>query len=194
MKRREGLPRRRDRPAPYAVLVYCGGVLTEPDYFKGLRDGLRRRDVTVKVRQDSLDPRNLVRVAAAYRDRRPGVYNEVWWVVDVDQFDMTIAAGEAERQKINLAVSNPCFELWLLLHHADCRSHCAGYPDVARRLKKHVPAYDKARLRFADYAGTVGDATKRARDLDPTGAEHHRNPSTSVWRLAENIMERQETV
>ena len=92
-------------------------------------------------------------------------------------------------QKVNLAVSNPCFELWLLLHHTDCRSHCAGYDDVVRRLKKHVPAYDKARLRFDDYAGRVFDATKRAKDLDPTGASHDLNPSTSVWRLVEKIAE-----
>jgi hypothetical protein len=95
----------------------------------------------------------------------------------------------ANRQDVNLAVSNPCFELWLLLHHADCRSHCAGYADVVARLRKHVPAYDKTDLRFADYVAGVYDAVKRARELDPTGVDHARNPSTGVWRLVSTISE-----
>jgi hypothetical protein len=52
-----------------------------------------------------------------------------------------------------------------------------------------VPGYDKARLNFADFAPGVDDAIKRARDLDPSGAEHRRNPSTNVWQLVERIRE-----
>jgi hypothetical protein len=188
MKQRE-VAGRRSAPAPYTILVYCGGLRTEPDYLKGLRDRLRRGAVTVKVRQEGVDPSSLIRAAAAYRDRKSGTYDEVWCVVDIDQFDIVAAVAEAGRRKVNLAVSNPCFELWLLLHHTDCRSHCAGYDDVVRRLKRYVPAYDKARLRFTDYAGGVDDATKRAKGLDPTGTKHQRNPTTSVWRLVEKITE-----
>lgn len=96
----------------------------------------------------------------------------------------------ARRAGVSLAVSNPCFELWLLLHHAECRSHCTGYADVASRLKKHVPGYDKTRLNFADYADGLNDAVKRARDLEPTGTDHTQNPSTGVWRLVGKIVER----
>lgn len=188
MKRREASRRR--GPAArsrHTVLVYCGALRTEPDYFDGLKVSLRSGGVALKVRQEGVAPDRLVRIAAAYRDRKPDTFDDVWCVVDVDQFDIEAALTEARRCRINLAVSNPCFELWLLLHHADCRSHCTGYADVAARLKKHVPAYDKARLDFADYAPGVGEAVKRARDLKPTGVRHRDNPSTSVWRLVESI-------
>src|SRR5690606_21628925 len=70
------------------------------------------------------------------------------------------------------------------LHYAECRAYCAGYPDVVRRLKKHLPAYDKTRLDFRHYAAGVADAVKRAKDLDPSGTAYHRNPSTSMWQLS----------
>lgn len=177
------------RRSARTALVYCGGVSTEPVYFEGLKDAFRGRHITIKIRSEGLDPQRLVRAAAMYRDHRPGAFDEVWCVVDVDEFDIASAVREAKRHRIHMAVSNPCFELWLLLHHADCRGHCAGYADVVARLKRHVPAYDKARLDFGDYAEGVGDAVKRGRDLDPSGAGHQRNPSTGVWRLVETIME-----
>ncbi|BCB76058.1 RloB family protein [Phytohabitans flavus] len=170
----------------HTVLIYCGAVRTEPDYFDGLRKQIRGQTVTIKVRQQGVSPKQLVQAAAAYRDRKPGSFDEVWCVVDVDQFDIEAAVTEARRNDINLAVSNPCFELWLLLHHAECRAHCAGYEDVLVRLKKHVPGYDKARLDFADHVAGIGDATKRAKEL---GGDHTQNPSTGMWRLVEMVRE-----
>ncbi|MGH3680536.1 MAG: RloB family protein [Natronosporangium sp.] len=190
MPRRENVGRRR-QPAGVrrrTVLIYCGGVRTEPDYFDGLRERFRRGSVTIKIRQEGIAPVALVRAAAGYRERSSSSFDDVWCVVDVDRFDLDIALAEAYRRNVRLAVSNPCFELWLLLHHADCRAFCRDCAEVERRLRKHVPGYDKAQLDFGHFAEGVGDAVKRARDLDRTGAEHRRNPSTSVWRLVERIV------
>lgn len=61
-------------------------------------------------------------------------------------------------------------------------------PAQARRLRKHVPNYDKAQVAFSAFADGVLDAVKRARELEPTGEEHRHNPSMSVWRLVEQIV------
>jgi hypothetical protein len=45
----------------------------------------------------------------------------------------------------------------------------------------------QAAAEFADFASGVDAAVKRARDLEPTGGDHRRNPSTNMWRLAEQI-------
>ncbi|GLH99201.1 RloB family protein [Phytohabitans aurantiacus] len=187
MRRRESTSRRVSPKRRYTVLVYCGAARTEPDYFNGLKRHLRSQTVTVKIRYDGVAPKQLVRIAATYRDKTPGAYDEVWCVVDTDEFDIDAALAEARRRGVSLAVSNPCFELWLLLHHDKCTSHCTGYADVAGRLRKHVPGYDKARLDFADYAAGVDDATARAKAL---GVDHAVNPSTGVWRLVETIREK----
>lgn len=167
------------------ILVYCGASSTEPAYFDGLRIEVRNSSVTIKIRSDGIAPAALVRAAAKFRDGRPDVFDEVWCVVDVDEFDIGAAMAEARRCRVSLAVSNPCFELWLLLHHDNCNAYCAGYPDVERRLKKHLPAYDKANLDFTQFASGIADAVKRAKGLDPTGKDYQRNPSTNVWQLVE---------
>jgi hypothetical protein len=88
----------------------------------------------------------------------------------------------------NLAVSNPCFELWLLLHHEDCRVSLPDCRATSARLRKHLPSFDKTRLDFANFAKKVPDAIDRAKALDPMATNHLQNPSTSVWRLVEKIM------
>ena len=190
------MPRRDNRggrraprePRRRTILVYCGGLRTERDYLDGFRQQFRTHAVNVRVRADAVAPEALVRAAAGYRDRRPGVYDEVWCVVDVDEFNIEAAARVARDHRVRLAVSNPCFELWLLLHHTDCRAACARAADVLRRLRRHVPHYDKAGLRFTDFTAGVDAAVKRARDLEPSGQDHLRNPSTNVWQLVERIL------
>jgi hypothetical protein len=137
----------------------------------------------MRVTYKAVDPVSLVRHAARLAGHRREEFGEVWCVVDVDQFDITAAGHEAARHGIQLAVSNPCFELWLLLHHEGCTAYLDGYPAVVQRLRKHVPTYDKARLRFGAFADGVNAAVKRARSLDPG-----RNPSTDMWRLVERIV------
>lgn len=191
MPRHENTGRRRSPRADgrHTVLVYCGGARTEPDYLAGLKQQLRRSNVTIKVRSTGVDPAGLARTAAAYRDQRPAVFDETWCVVDTDEFDIAAAADVAAKHRVNLAVSNPCFELWLLLHHTDCQGYCDGCSDVQRRLRQYVPDYDKARLEFSRFAPGVNDAVVRARKLEPTGTAHSRNPSSGIGRLVETIME-----
>lgn len=172
------------------MLVVSGSAKTEDQYFRGLRSYSGNRAIDLTLVNRPKDPADVVRYAIGYARRAATDFDEVWCVFDVDDFDIAAAVRLADTAGLRLAVSNPCFELWLLLHHADCRGHCAGYADVVARLRRHVPAYDKTRLDFRSYVDGVGDAVKRARDLDTTGVEHQRNPSTGVWRLVETIMEK----
>jgi hypothetical protein len=180
------------RQARSRALVYCGGAQTEPAYFEGLRHSIANPAVVVEVRYKGVSPLQLLRVAADYvRRNADNSYDYVWCVVDVDDFDIATASQEAQRLGIRLAVSNPCFELWLLLHHADHRMHSENCAKVIDCLRKHLPAYDKARLNIADFAAGTAAAMERARALD-TGRPHDfPNPSTNVWRLVEKILEQE---
>ena len=90
--------------------------------------------------------------------------------------------------RIRLAISNPCFELWALLHFQDHTAYIER-KDARRRLKRHLPQYDKA-LPFARLHLSYADAVQRAQELerrrkdagDPGG-----NPSTGVHKLTEQI-------
>lgn len=191
MNRRENSGRRR---APFreprsCLLVVCGAEATEPAYLQGLKQARRNPAVTIKVKAKPADPDTVVRYAAGLRVTAAGSYDEVWCVVDVDEFDLAKAVVTARRARVNLAISNPCFEYWLLLHFEVCTAPLTCYSDVAKRLRRHVPGYDKSALDFADYASGVEAAVERA--LKPghvLATEHEHNPATGVWALVQKVL------
>jgi len=186
MNRRENSGRRR---APFrepnrSILVVCGAKATEPAYFDGLKRSRRNPAVTIKIKSKPADPRDRREVRGRSRTPRPGEYDEIWCVVDVDEFDLDKAVAAARQLNVCLAISNPCFEYWLLLHFEACAAPLTCYGDVEKRLLRHVPGYRKSALRFDDYAHGVDVAVERARHPD---AGHGRNPSSQVGLLVEKI-------
>lgn len=184
--RRRRPPRRESRPL---VLVVCGAECTERQYLAGLRDNSGSRAVDMVIKQQAKAPVQVVGYASNFAERSVEDFDEVWCVVDVDEFDMDPAIRAARQDGVKLAVSNPCFELWLLLHHEDCRRTLPQCADVHRILKKYVSCHDKTRPDFAHFKDGVARAVERAKVLDPEGTRHERNPSTNVWRLIEKMME-----
>ncbi|MDO5287754.1 MAG: RloB family protein, partial [Actinomycetia bacterium] len=80
-----------------------------------------------RVREKGKVPSSLVE--AASKDKESGRYDvdEYWCVFDVEapkpHGDLRKALEGAKGGRIRLAVSNPCFELWLLLHHGSQASY-----------------------------------------------------------------------
>lgn len=168
-------------------MIVCGGLCTEPDYLNGLKAHLRNPAVTVKVWAKGQAPVNLVYHACSPRVVGTGEFDERWCVVDTDDFQLRHAAHAAAEEDVHLAVSNPCFEVWLLLRHCDWRKALVDAQAAQRELRRHVPAYRKDKLRFEDFASGVADAVTRARQLDPTGCDHICNPSSGVWQLVQRM-------
>jgi hypothetical protein len=105
-------------------------------------------------------------------------------VCDADDFDVRLAASHASRHSVKLAVSVPCFEVWLILHLAP---GCPGFNNADQasdHLKRLLRRWDKTALRFEDFREGVFDAADRAKRLEspPDG-----NPSSDVWRLIETL-------
>jgi hypothetical protein len=162
-------------------LVLCCCEETEPSYFDGLKLATGSRSTKVKVGKSS-DPNALVGEARMWiTDDR---YDQVWCVADVDQFDPRAAVQAADRLiGVELAISNPCFELWLLLHFEDWRRYEDACDRLADQLRRHVPTYEK-RVEFSKLGDGVSQAVERAKRLNSPG-----NPSTNVWQLVELIVE-----
>jgi hypothetical protein len=186
MTKRENRQTRRQpfRRSADRILVVCGGVTTEPAYFEGMRRSYRNAAVKIVMRKAGVSPAELVEYAMSVRDRDREDFDEVWCVCDVDDFDLTGAVQLAARNDVRLAVSNPCFEVWLLLHFEGCTAAMAGYEQLRRRLAKHIADYDKDPGPFERLRPGVRPAIERAQALAPSGTEHQRNPATGVWALA----------
>lgn len=166
------------------MLIVCGAKKTEEAYLRGLRDSVPNPSVDVEVLLRPKSPEQVVEHAAKHRDSSSNDFDEVWCVVDVDQFAIDGARTMAKAHGIQLAISDPCFELWLLLHHCDCTAHLADCGAAKHLLLKKLPSYDKRSLVFGDFAMGVQAAIERAQKLGDDG-----NPSTGMWRLALRILD-----
>ena len=181
------------------VLVVCEGVVTEREYLRGFQRWCRNPLVDVEIAREHGVPRTVVEVAkrlkhAAERDARSQkdaflAYDSVWCVIDVDEHPkLDEALDMARANGVEVALSNPCFELWLRLHFRES----PGMRDrkAAQRMTgEFLPGYDK-HLSFDALQGGYEDAVRRAERLDTLAAEAGepgRNPTTGVYRLTEEI-------
>lgn len=169
--RREGRSSRRPtakRRLSRRILIVCGGRVTEKQYFQGLRAAERNPAVRVVIKTNPRSPIEVVRYAYKLKRQAPDEFDDVWCVFDVDEFTgIDDAVRLAGRQGIGVAVSNPCFELWLLLHFDRHTAHCPSFDALLPLLRRYVPAYDKAALDFGDYAALVTDGLRTGAGARP---------------------------
>lgn len=102
------------------------------------------------------------------------------------------ATSRALQKGVEIAVSNPCFELWLVLHRQE-RSAYINRRDVPRAAGS--PGLIEGKKLTADAIHLIlaafESAKSRARQLDRmhhrSGSPTRSNPSTGVWRLVDTI-------
>jgi hypothetical protein len=164
-----------------SILIGTNGKVTEIEYLKGLKSESWVRPRAAIVFENSA-PVELVRILARRASRDD--YDEVWCVCDVDEFDPGPAGSEAGRLGVQLAWSQPCFEVWLILHKEDFSAFIENAEKCGARLARILGSWDKTRLRFADFRDGVEDASRRAQALgEPPSA----NPSTAMWKIVETF-------
>lgn len=182
--RQTDLRRRGARRMRSSFLILCEG-LTEQKYFKGMP----KRGSAIKASSPKCDHVNLIKRASSRRSEESEEYDEVWCVLDTE-LDPELTdklLQEAKRGGVQLALSTPCFEVWLILHHAARTAAFQSADEAKKALARLLPTWTEADTKFSDFENGVEDACRRARDLDPSGEDHMENPSTSVWKLVEKL-------
>lgn len=167
------------RPQRETLLVVTNGERTECDYFEALRKE-PWVVVTLRTKFENGAPDDVV--ALAVRIRQGDEYDKVWAVCDVDEYEVSLAIQQAKNGAIDLALSMPSFEVWLILHISE---KCPRFNDATQAsafLKQLLPSWDKTNLRFSDFQNGIADAFRRAKSR---GEPPDDNPSTAVWRLIE---------
>lgn len=116
--------------------------------------------------------------------------DEFWCVFDVEwprnHPGLKDAIERASQNSIQLAVSNPCFELWLILHFQDQSAWLDN--DGARRLRRRLDGSSDKGLDAAKYMALTRDAARRAVELDTRHLRNgtafpHDNPSSGMHLL-----------
>ena len=183
-------------------VILCEGELTEPGYLKAFARLANVRAVaTLEIRGLGREPCTLVKEALKLKrqERRQGSAStqhatQYWCVFDVEapaQHPRLLDAVQAAHDNgIQVAVSNPCFELWLLLHHIDHESWLNS--DECRKLRRTQDGSQGKTVDGAVYMQRLTEAMQRSARLDElherAGREFPKNnPSSGVHRLLQAI-------
>ncbi len=174
------------RESRQRLLVVCGALVTESDYITGLKAFVKNPAVSVRIAKLPGAPGQVVDEALRRRDQASQEYDQVWCVLDVDQFPrVREALAAAGKHGIEVALSNPCFEIWLLLHFKEHHRPAASYDALKPVIDKAAPGgYSKTAMNFRHYQDNWMLAVDRAMKLAAPGEEAEVNPSTGMWRLA----------
>src|SRR5580698_2567227 len=113
------------------LIVFCEGEKTEPQYLEALKRQPEIRDAAavdlrIETGHGGAVPLTLVKLAIDARIRameEKSEIDEFWCVFDVEwptnHPGLNHAIHLARENEIRLAITNPCFELWLILHFKD---------------------------------------------------------------------------
>lgn len=192
------------RPIGRRILIACEGEETEYRYFEDIRKSLRMEPNKIIVLEpEASDPLSVVRQALderTYRkqDKEWAKNDMAWAVFDGDEHianninNWREALRLARRNDIHLAISNPSFEYWYLLHYQDQNSSLTRQQAV-RLLKAHIPDYEKSDVLYREELQPLTKAAiERARQVahlaEGNALEAYANPCTHVCELVEIIL------
>ena len=143
---------RKLKPIP-RMLIVCEGKLTEENYFSGVRRQFHIPKELVRLELAKGNPKTVVDLAVSLKNKNLAQntlssgsrFEQVWCVFDRDSHaHIPDAQQKAQAHKIRIAFSNPCFELFLLLHFCDCYAEL--HRDLVRKIleEEYLPGYDKS--------------------------------------------------
>jgi hypothetical protein len=206
-RQRKQLERKQGRRASYdRILIVSEGSKTEPNYFREIRTIYRLHTANVKVLPGELGtaPIQVVQYAKKLFENgdhqkqiQPRAFEQVYAVFDRDDHESYFNAlrlaesldgklkNDAKQSiRFQAIASIPSFELWLLLHYEEIQASIQR-DDVIRRLKQHIPAYEKgADQVFATTKGFLDTANGRAQALAARFTAHSApEPYTAIGDL-----------
>ncbi len=180
--------------------MFVEGKRTEEQYLTIFRR--EYRDVKVEIDKTRGVPMTLVRSAIDAKKRgeteekrgRGAAHDDVWCVFDRDEHpDVDEAIRLAGEQGIRVAFSNPCLELWFVLHFEDQtafieRGAAQRHSETLLECKKNLSVTAGLELR-ARYDDARRRAVLLAEMHIANGSPVNENPSSGMWQLIDRIRE-----
>jgi hypothetical protein len=193
------------------VLAFEGNV-TEEDYFTEFKDSVKFNDDLIYLhllKRDKNDTNSApIHVFNKLKREAKDEFNfskndELWMIIDTDRWKNipnVIAACE-ELQNMFVAVSNPCFEFWLLLHVKNIEEYSEEELEAILANKKVTNArkyvdtkivevlgsFNKYKPRPELFLPTIDLAINQAKNLDIPQENYPGKLGSHIYKLIEKI-------
>jgi hypothetical protein len=187
----------------WKIIIICEGEKTEPVYFLDFARHFKSNIVSVRLIPKGGPVRELVgrvkelqeeMMQKAQRSKNSfDQFFKVWGVPDVDEHPKLLEAMNlAQEHNLNIALSNPCFEIWGLLHFSE-QNAPLHRKDAQRNLTTYMTSYSHSKNPIFDfellktrYMDAVTNAKRGLANRTSEGCIAG-NPSTNVYLLMEEI-------
>ena len=179
------------------IVIDSEGKDTERIYFKALAKEYTNPRVHVHIlerseaEQNNSSPEHVLKQLNDYKEQYAlEADDELWLVVDKDRWTEAmlsrVATECAQDDYMHMALSNPCIELWLLLHLVDVtsltseeqqqwlenrRKSKSADPYLKVRLRQEMGSYHEAAYDAQMLIAHVEEAIERAKTLDKNPAD-----------------------
>ena len=199
------------------IVIATEGKDTERIYFNALAKEYTNTRVHVHIlercenEQNNSCPEHVLGQLNNYKEQYElESDDELWLVIDRDRWTDAmlshVAKECAQDNYLHVAMSNPCFELWLLLHLIDvvllssdeqqklmenARKSKRSDPYLKVRLRQEIGSYHEAKYDVLKLIENVEVAIERAKELDKNVTDRWpQTLGTRVYQLAESVMNR----
>ena len=197
------------------IVIAAEGERTEKIYFEALRAYARNSRVHIRIlerdeehKHDSAPEYVLEQLMRFKSENALESDDELWWVIDRDNWKQTALRVVAQKcvqdDALHLALSNPCFELWLMLHLEDVASFSdaekerlfknkregTNNPYIKRAMRRLMGgSYNESHYNAFGLVPHVREAILRAESLDAhKKSRWPQELGTRVYLLAESIL------
>lgn len=190
--------RRNPRQEKPICVISTEGEITERIYFEKIKEIYRENYVIHILSSDGRGksaPKHVIgRLENFIKKKVPTrrKKDEFWAVIDDDlrgEKQLTEAYEKCQSKNFNLAVSNPCFELWLNVHQKNPK-----YPKTCREYDKELTKLLQKQYKKKDYdaeklISEINLAIKNAGDLHQNKLETFpKDTGTHIYLLIEKIV------
>lgn len=196
----------------YLISIASEGK-TEEQYFDGIHDLDSSEIIKVErlVKSDETDTKShpnhvidLLDERKEYWEEHGIAASELWMVVDrdsqnVSKEQLNAIIDKCKSEGYNLALSNPTFELWLLLHINDLQDYSIDdllknekvnktRRFIDKELSNILKGYNKKNLKFERFEDGINDAIIRAKEMQTNNEDLIEELGTSVCLLVEKLI------
>jgi len=193
IKRTKLLEREHDRRDTKLFIVATEGKETEKQYFRMFNSTRIKVEILATTEDGKSSPEYVLeRLDKCKKQYDLNEDDMLWLVSDVDRWGdkkLSAACSQARQRGYNLAISNPCFEVWLTLHFEDINTEDRTCDNFKARLRTILGSYNGSNLNISAYKPNTKDAVNRAKNLHPSSQQDWPPTlGTHVYRLVEILL------
>jgi hypothetical protein len=174
-------------------VIATEGRETEKQYFQMFHDSRIKIEVLPTGDDNKSAPQYVLERLDGFIQKYDLTPDDTLWLMfDVDSWgekNISIICRQAKQKKYRLAISNPCFEVWLYLHFDDLDPRDIKCKDFEVRLRGKLGCYNKSNLNLDLFKDYIEDAVQRAKNLH---SNHRQNwpptPGSHVYRVVEMLL------